>query len=186
MYKHAASPPVTYSSTRGTQYTLETTNYPFLSISSNIPAPTNKSTRPPSTSSPQALRLYLKVSAVALQPESSSWNVFIVVNMTLDIQFMVPNAIPRKLHVVRLRDQQATRFQVNLTRRTIRIEKVQLSDHGLYRVVAWYGKKRVKSDFRIIVEEDSGLSSSSANPTTTAPTMTGSVSRHRTDRRDGK
>ena len=120
------------------------------------------------------LRLYLNFSAGTVQLGRTSWNVSLSVNTTLTIQFHTSHSTPERV-LVRHNTEIAKRFLVDLNGHTIKIEKIQLPDQGLYRVVAYVGKIRAKARIRIIVQEE--FVPSTSTPTTTSSTrIPGSVS----------
>ena len=113
------------------------------------------------------LRLYLNFSAGTVQLGRTSWNVSLSVNTTLTIQFHTSHSTPERV-LVRHNTEIAKRFLVDLNGHTIKIEKIQLPDQGLYRVVAYVGKIRAKARIRIIVQEE--FVPSTSTPTTTSST----------------
>ena len=145
-------------------YTLETTDYHHVQDASpRIDAAANRiSRRVINPGKPLKLNLNLSFSARAVKSGHSRWNVSLLVNMTLTIQF---EGSPEKV-LVRLKNTTAKRFIVDLHNHTIKLEKVQRSDQELYRVVAFVGERRAKVQLRIIVIEEETAPSTANLPTT--------------------
>jgi hypothetical protein len=154
---NTALPPVVHTSTRirntpSHSYTHEPTTHFKTDLTSKATATTSRITKKVTTTRASALSLDLNFSVGTVNSRDDSWNVSLLVNATVVIHVLTSPSALQKI-VVRPQNVTVERFQIDFSRHTIKVEKIQLSDQGLYVIVAHVGKTRAKARVRFIVQD---------------------------------